>query len=151
MGDRYEDLETFNCNETCFIGNDGVDKRRRVWKCTLFGYPRFRWDAKYGGPLVHMGSLPVYDPETAARLGNPLYPEELGDEGCPGGWYRCSFIASLLKYARLLTEGGFSSNILLDRCEDRLVIEAIQYLETEKLRSSNYCQKVRHDGYNKKR
>lgn len=73
---------------------------------------------------------------------NFLKPPESNEDGCPGGWYRCDFVRSLTKYVRLMFENGFSSNVLLDRTEDKLVIEATQYLEQQKLSHRAHCMEV---------
>lgn len=69
---------------------------------------------------------------------DPPSPPESHDDGCPGAWYRSSFAISLHKYERLLTKSGFSENLLLSRCEDRLVLEAIQLYEREKLAAKSH-------------
>lgn len=72
-------------------------------------------------------------------------PVEDHDDGCPGAWYRCAFVVSLHKYERLLTEHGFSDNLLLSsRSPDRLVLEALGYYEREKLRARARDQEVIH-------
>lgn len=64
------------------------------------------------------------------------HPKESHDDGCPGAWYRCGFVLSLHKYERLLSEHGFSENLLLSsRSDDRLLLEALSYYEREKLRA----------------
>jgi len=75
-----------------------------------------------------MGRLPVYQPPQPE-------PPETHEDGCPGGWYRCRFVATLLRYQRPYSQGVFSSNVFLDRCEDPLVLEATKYLEAEQLRA----------------
>lgn len=85
-----------------------------------------------------MGSLPVIQPERIKR------PPETHDEGCPGGWYRCNFVDSMLRYERRMSSDGvFSHNILLDRCNDRLIIEATQYLEQQRLARANFGFELR--------
>lgn len=72
-------------------------------------------------------------------------PKESHDDGCPGAWYRCTFVHSLHKYHRLLTEHGFSENLLLSsRSDDRLLLEALSYYETEKLRARARDHEVIH-------
>lgn len=71
---------------------------------------------------------------------DPPRPDETHDDGCPGAWYRCAFVCSLHKYERLLTQSGFSENLTLSRCENRLVLEALQYYEREKLASRAYYE-----------
>lgn len=63
----------------------------------------------------------------------PDYPNESHDDGCPGAWYRSPFVDSLHRYERLLTDAGFSDNLLLSRSDDRLLLEALHYYEREKL------------------
>lgn len=136
---KIDEVERYNCELECFHSADGPQTRRR-WNCALPGYPSTRWQNAYEGPSVYMGRLPVYGQE-AAELYDPLHPPENHSEGCPGAWYRCPFALSVLRYQRLLTDGGFSDNLFLSRTDDRLVIEATQYLETERLRYRNYCDR----------
>jgi hypothetical protein len=77
-----------------------------------------------------MGRLPIYEP-------NPVeYPPETHEDGCPGAWYRCRFILSLLRYERPWGDGrAASENINLTRCTDPLVIDAIHAMETERARA----------------
>jgi hypothetical protein len=37
---------------------------------------------------------------------NPDMPHERTADGCPGGWYRSSFVDSIVPYLRRRTEGG---------------------------------------------
>lgn len=60
--------------------------------------------------------------------------EDIPNEGCPGGYYRCAFVASLHKYRRAGSEQKIE-NLLLSRCHDKLVLEAIAYLEDEERHS----------------
>lgn len=95
-----------------------------------------------------MGRLPIYgevDPDDVrAEYGErPDAPRDNHDDGCPGSWYRCGFVDSLHKYERTLLESGFASNLLADRTEDRLVIEALQYLEAERVRARAHAQELR--------
>lgn len=39
-------------------------------------------------------------------------------------------------------EQGFSSNPLLDRCKDRLIIEAIQFYEHHRVRCRGWSQSI---------
>lgn len=72
----------------------------------------------------------------------PIPPEPF-DEGCPGSWYRCEFVGSLLRYQRPAFEGGLSENILLSRCHDSLVLSSIRYLEGEGMRVRRHAQDLR--------
>lgn len=94
-----------------------------------------------------MGRLPILQPTKEDMGLNLRAPPEFHDEGCPGAWYRCGFVHSLWKYERLMTESGFSSNLMLDRCDDPLVLEAIQYLENERLRARSADMEKRYGNH----
>ncbi|MCY1055439.1 hypothetical protein [Nannocystis sp. SCPEA4] len=68
--------------------------------------------------------------------------EDIEGQGCPGGHYRCGFVASLHKYRRAGVEQR-TENLLLSRCQDRLVLEAIAYLEDEERHALNYFYECR--------
>ena len=78
-----------------------------------------------------MGRLPIlYGPEASEE------PPETHHNGCPGAWYRSRFVSSLYRYERAVSgDGAYSENVLLTRCTDPLVIEAVQYLEQERARA----------------
>jgi len=81
-----------------------------------------------------MGALP--DPTDKV---NPLDPPEPFEEGCPGAWYRCRFVRSLFRYERAAGEQGtLSSNPLLDRTDDPLVLDAERYLQNERARARSH-------------
>lgn len=96
-----------------------------------------------------MGRLPIYgelEPEDDVRLElseSPERPVDSHDEGCPGAWTRCGFVQSLAKYERLLLDNGFASNLLADRTDDRLVLEALQFIEAERVRARARAQEIR--------
>ena len=100
------------------------------WRCALPGFRESLW----GPPPTagyHMGALPRYDGPGASET-----PCESHDDGCPGAWYRCRFVQSLGPYERHSdANGGLSDNIRLSRCQDPLVLDAIQYLEDERSRA----------------
>lgn len=81
-----------------------------------------------------MGRLPIHHgPEAHDR------PPEPHDEGCPGAWYRCAFVASLMPYERpVSSDGVYSPNPRLDRCDDPLILDAIQLLEHERARALSF-------------
>ena len=77
-----------------------------------------------------MGLLPIYEPRPHDK------PPEPNDDGCPGSFYRSRFVVSLIPYERVsYGEGGLNENLRLSRCQDPLVIEAIQTLEIERGRA----------------
>lgn len=96
-----------------------------------------------------MGRLPIYgELEPADDVNrdageNSEFPLDGHAEGCPGSWYRCGFVQSLAKYERLLLEHGFASNLLADRTTDRLVIEALQCIESERVRARAHWAEIR--------
>lgn len=74
---------------------------------------------------------------------NPDAPGEWNTEGCPGAWYRSAFAISVSQYERILSDGGFSENLALTRSDDRLLLEAVSYLETQRIRARNHYEKER--------
>lgn len=131
---RWTREETFNCQALCRrSGSRDLDtETREARNCTLVHpapIPDDRWN---GSELyqIHMGLPTRFDREGVDR--DFMHPcEDIEGEGCPGGWYRCVFVASLHKYRRSSSEGHRNENLLLSRCNDRLVLEAIDYLEHE--------------------
>lgn len=124
-------LEHYPCDQICQVGTEQPPMRieQARLRCALPGFPRARWGEPLKGP--HMGQLPILSGPDASEQ-----PGESHDEGCPGAWYRCGFVVSLLPFERSVsTEGAYSPNIRLDRCHDQLVIDAIQYLEHERARA----------------
>lgn len=78
-----------------------------------------------------MGRLPILHGPDANEE-----PVDTHHDGCPGAWYRSRFVVSLMKYERHVSgDGVYSENVLLTRCTDPLVLEAIQYLEHERARA----------------
>lgn len=114
-----------------------LDRRKRaLYRCALNYEPvtESDWNIDTKPKHVHMGRLPIIHP-TREQLGENLKsPAEGHEHGCPGSWYRCGFVASVAKYERILGDHGFSSNPRLDRCTDELILDAVQYLEQERLR-----------------
>lgn len=94
---------------------------------------------------MYLGRLPIYgepEPDDVRADESPEEPRDNHDDGCPGSWYRCGFVASLAKYERLLLEHGFASNLLADRTQDRLIIEALQYIESERVRAQAHRREL---------
>lgn len=77
-----------------------------------------------------MGAPTRYDRE--GKDGDWNKPkEDPRESGCPGAWYRTDFVGSVLHYYRNKDEhGGRIANRALDLCDDPLVIEAINRLES---------------------
>lgn len=99
--------------------------------CALPGFDQRAWTGERLAtlPPVYMGAPSRYDLEGQT---NDWYRpnEDIENEGCPGAWYRSPFVASVLRYTRRPDgNGGRVPNRLLDRCDDELVIEAVETLE----------------------
>jgi hypothetical protein len=91
---------------------------------------------------LYMGRLPIIGQDVPDDI-NPERPPDTHDDGCPGSWYRCELANSLAKYERILTDAGFSSNLLADRTDDPLVLEAMQVLEQERVRARAHWAEIR--------
>ncbi|MBL9105196.1 MAG: hypothetical protein JNL82_29895 [Myxococcales bacterium] len=125
----------FDCLALCRrAGSRDLDVgAREARNCTLVhpsATPDERWQS---AELVHihMGRPTRWDREGQDRdFYRPA--EDAAGEGCPGGWYRSGFVASIHPYRRQREEGGGrTDNPRLARCTDPLVIEAVDYLEHE--------------------
>lgn len=56
-------------------------------------------------------------------------------EGCPAGWRRSPYVASLEPYRRTRTQTGDRvANPMLDRCDDPAIVAAVLMLEDEEER-----------------
>jgi hypothetical protein len=63
------------------------------------------------------------------------YPAERPEGGCPGGWYRSRFVASVWPFLRRRSEHGvYNANPFFDRCDDELVLALVLHLEHEQER-----------------
>lgn len=106
---------------------------RAQLRCALPDFDRTKWhlpqaNEHMGGPEDHQGHK----------------PGESTEEGCPGSWYRCNYIYSLVRYQRHRdANGSFTENLSLTRCKDPRVLEAIHHLEQERIRCSNYLDEKR--------
>lgn len=125
MRETYGECE--RCPRQC---REPWDRERQArMRCPVVPSARRRWEPPGRQLLAYMGGEADDDPE----------PVEPNDEGCPGGWYRTPFFASLIKYLRPVSNGVYSPNLLLDRCDDPLVIEAVRHFESERARHRAWC------------
>lgn len=106
---------------------DPGKQRRRL--CVLPGFDCSEHDPAPKLPRVWMGrGRDLAREGKASDWAAPCEP--IADMGCPGAWYRTPFMRSLDRYYRRRTEGGGRvENPALARCDDPLVLEAIQTLE----------------------
>ena len=144
---RWTREEDFACEAVCRrSASDELDEEaREAMNCTRIDphpIPENRWRSTELVP-IHMGLPPRWDREGKDK--DALAPtEDIRGEGCPGGWYRCRFVASLHKYRRgSAKDGARNENLLLSRCEDRLVLEAIDYLEHQEAHSLGYFYEMK--------
>lgn len=100
-----------------------------------------------------MGREPISLPAAAAMISrgikavNPKRPTEDPDEGCPAGYHRSVFIASLMPYLRRRDgNGGRVANLMLDRTEDDLIVQLAMLFEEHQERFENYRAEVMFDG-----
>lgn len=142
-GDAWEWQETHSCQGWCGLGtpDESIDQRRR-FRCALPGFDETQWGDGSESLRVYMGRLPIVGQDVPDEV-DPRRPPDDHDDGCPASWYLSEFANSLAKYERILTEAGFSANLLADRCDDPLVIEALQYIERERVRSRNHWNEIR--------
>jgi hypothetical protein len=96
-----------------------------------------------------MGRLPIYgelteeDDVRSEHGEDPMRPRDSHEEGCPGAWVRCEFVLSLSKYERIIRDTDVISSPLLDRTDDPLVLEATQFIETERVRRQAHWQQIK--------
>jgi len=105
------------------------DDERAARCCGLAGFEPGRWRPDPDRLVqVHMGAPPRYDRE--GHDSDWKAPREDPAEGCPGSWYRCSFVDFVMQFRRRPTDGGGRvENTRLARCDDRLVHEWVALLE----------------------
>lgn len=149
--------ESYPCRGWCGLGGTQPDdNQRQILRCALPGFHDSRWRDE-PTPRRYMGRLPIYgqaEPEDDILEGeDPEHPKDSHEEGCPGAWYRCAFVRSLQKYERLLLGDNFQSNLLANRCEDRLVLEALQFIESERVRARAYwnLEREKHNAKSRER
>lgn len=109
------------------LTRDPAKQRARL--CVLPGFDCSTWPEGQPVKRVWMGRAP--DRATEGKAGDWAAPAEpIAETGCAGAWYRTAWCRSLDRYYRRRTEGGGRvDNPALSRCDDPLVIEAVQALE----------------------
>lgn len=119
------------------------DQKRSLLGCTRIDLPPVEWHVDVsrihsGG---HMGRAPAHPSmqPSGVKRWNPKQPTEDPTDGCPAGWYRSIFIGSIYPYLRRRDDhGNRVANLLLDRCDDDLILQLIAYAEEEQERWENY-------------
>lgn len=123
--------EHFPCQDVCRKqGTDQLLPRAQLARnCALSGVDTGAWTSERL-VKIRMGAPARYDLEGKSKTWKE--PEEDPREaGCPGSWVRCEFVRSVLRYYRRRTEGGGRvENLDLTHCNDPLIHQAIQCLES---------------------
>lgn len=90
---------------------------------------------------VHMGRYRRGGEEPEPGQDDPDRMLEDAADGCPGGDQRSFFVQSLLAfgYRRRDQQGNRVSNVMLERCGDELVLEAMAYFEAEESSCAAFC------------
>ena len=123
-GKRWRRREYFDCVALCVDRQTGrLDPDEQADRCcALPGFDTRRWT----GGNVHLTVMGQRD-----LWGAPV-EEDANITGCPGSQYRTPWLRSLKPYMRRTDmQGNRIANPLLDRCDDRLVLEALNYLEEQ--------------------
>jgi hypothetical protein len=137
--------ERFACEEICQQQRPGrdaewLDEKRSERACTLIDAPlvvaRLVHKTIHSGGWMGRAALPgSTPPPPGVQRWATSHPTEDATEGCPGGWYRSLFVASIYPYLRRRDDhGNRVANLLLDRCDDDLVLQLVQYAEDEQER-----------------
>lgn len=87
-----------------------------IWMGDPPDYER-EFDPDWQDPRGQYWEKPPHDPEVKA---------------CFGSWYRCAWVDSIRPYLRQrMDDGGRVANPRLERCDDRLILDAVLYYEAE--------------------
>jgi len=114
---------------------------RRERGCSRVDLPEVEWHVSPSRLMAWYGA-PQDDDWTAERWAGRkipgvapdryMHPPEPLSDGCPEGWARAPFAASVVPYIRRRdANGNRVNNPRLDRCADRLVVDAVLYFEGE--------------------
>ncbi len=135
--DSAQQWEPYNCEYYC-RGSD------RQWKhqereqrgCTRADLDPVPWDVDISRMFHYMGREDCHEYNGKLYHGHQVdyrYMPEDPDDGCPGGWYRCRYIYSLMPYFRLRTQSGDRvENLHLRHITNSRIIEAVHYFEGER-------------------
>lgn len=133
-------MDPFDCAHWC--SSDGVNLdpiAQRQRRCTLPGFWR-RWDDQPPAHDLHkltvyMGRDRTIDPDGYINH----RPAEDLSEGCPGGWARCRYASSFMRYIRpSISGGGHDSNPRVDALsadDSSHILDALQYFEVHYARA----------------
>lgn len=141
-GEPHKTWDPYECERFC-QGADGSwkDKIRETYRCSRLDLEPVEWVPleRVVGKIRTLYQGRARDRKFGHRW---TIPPEDPDGGCPGGWARSRFLASVLAYYRKRTEGGGRvPNRLYNTCDDPIILAAIEYLEHEEERSVGYQYK----------
>lgn len=132
-GAGWKRRDAYDCHQHC-LGPRGEPGRRARWHCALLDFPEEQWEPLGEHPTYWLGGEPS-EPAIDRRA-------ESHNDGCPGAWARCEWIRSLVPYFRHRAQGVWSENIRLSRCEDPLVLEAVEYWEAQVIRADGHFWEI---------
>lgn len=94
-------------------------------------------------PVAQTPGLPPGQARQAGIVMSSKRPTEDPAEGCPGGWPRSTFVESVYPYLRRRTStGNRVQNLMLDRSDDDLLVELVQYAEQQQEHWENYRAEI---------
>lgn len=155
-GSKKKIVERFDCEVLCSQKGEWVDMPREKRGCTRVDLPAVTWDIDANA--IHrggwMGRAPISQADADAQAAkgtrikvSPKYPTEDPTDGCPAGWYRSIFIASLYPYLRRRdAQGGRVANLMLERVEDDVIVQLAMLAEEEQERWEAYRAEQMIDG-----
>lgn len=140
---RWRTRERFDCSVLCFQKDEWDDAKRSALGCARIDLPPVAWHVDVtrihsGG---HMGRAPAHPSMQPAGIKrwSPQQPTEDPADGCPASWYRSRFIASVMPYLRRRDDNGNRvANLILERCDDDLILQFVAYAEDEQERWESY-------------
>lgn len=129
-------IERFDCDKLCGRRDGWDDHARSLHGCTRVDLEPVAWDVdvKRIAAQGWMGAphLPLHITAIRGRAINPREPWESPEQGCPGGWYRSRFVASVNPYVRARCEGGARvEHLLLARTDDEFLLQCVLVVEHE--------------------
>jgi hypothetical protein len=129
----------WNCERDCRPDGTWNDEERSRRGCTRVDLPEVPWAVDVA-KIVRVGSWtgrprePGVTEMHGVRCPKDGAWEDPAD-GCPAGWRRSIYLASLRPYLRTRTQTGDRvPNPLLDRCDDPAIWQAVLALEDEEER-----------------
>ena len=116
-------------------------EQRAAHCCALPDFDTSQWTAS-DTRHEHMGAPPDYASESTDS-GWQYPPESVEDDGCPGAWYRCEFVRSLLKYRRPMDgNGNRIGHHAYDNAADPFLQECLRVWEGEEMHAESHRLRV---------